>query len=434
MSFAAPVFAWAAAVAALAVVGLHLLAWRRPPETPLPTARFAPERPIRMVSRAIRPADLLLLAIRVALLLLVGVALASPRFEQRKTGNARVVVVDRSNRAAAGGVAVAAARELRPGDALVAFDSVAREIAPASADSVGAQSGTVPGALSAALIVAIRAAKRLERERETVEIVVVSPFIATAIDAATPSIRSQWGGPLRRVRVDVANDSIAASGKPQLRGDPSDGVLAALALNGAIPGGDRVHVVRGALSATDSAMARDGHTVVVWPTLDRSPWLRRERVDTSMAVAVSDGDRDTRDGPATVVATFERAMRLPDGRVIARWADGAAAATEITLGSGCMRAVAVDIPSAGDLALRPSFRRFARRMTEPCGGSSVVVASDSVLDRVLPTTVDRAVAASVAPANTPAASSRLMAWLLALALAVGMAEMLVRRRGDHASA
>src|SRR5262245_25335862 len=143
MIFAAPLFAWAAGLAALAVVGLHLLAWRRPPETPLPTARFAPERPIRMVSRAVRPADLLLLGIRVALVLLVGVALAGPRVEQRKTGTARVVVADRSHPTASAGVAAAVTKELTPGDVLVVFDSVAREVSPASADSIVAGAAEV---------------------------------------------------------------------------------------------------------------------------------------------------------------------------------------------------------------------------------------------------------------------------------------------------
>src|SRR6185436_18205171 len=91
MSFAAPLFAWIAAAVAAATVALHLLAWRRPPESPLPTARFAPERPIRMVSRAVRPADLALLALRVLIVLLVGVALAGPSFDARREGLGRVV-------------------------------------------------------------------------------------------------------------------------------------------------------------------------------------------------------------------------------------------------------------------------------------------------------------------------------------------------------
>jgi hypothetical protein len=44
-----------AGVAALGAVALHLLTRQRPRATPLPTARFIPDRPARAPSRAIRP-------------------------------------------------------------------------------------------------------------------------------------------------------------------------------------------------------------------------------------------------------------------------------------------------------------------------------------------------------------------------------------------
>jgi hypothetical protein len=53
MTFAARSSRGSADSSPLTTVALHLLAWRRPPESPLPTARFAPERPVRMVSRAV---------------------------------------------------------------------------------------------------------------------------------------------------------------------------------------------------------------------------------------------------------------------------------------------------------------------------------------------------------------------------------------------
>src|SRR4051794_39853178 len=130
MTFAVPFFALASGLVALATVVLHLLAWRRPPESPLPTARFAPERPVRMVSRAVRPADLALLALRVTIIMLVGVALARPTFSAQRNGVGRVVVVDRSRFVGTGSAVAAAARSVyRPGDALVLFDSSARKVA-----------------------------------------------------------------------------------------------------------------------------------------------------------------------------------------------------------------------------------------------------------------------------------------------------------------
>lgn len=434
MTFAAPLFAWIGGAAAVAVVGLHLLAWRRPPETPLPTARFAPERPIRMVSRALRPADRLLLALRTALVLLAGFALAGPRFEHRRAGSARVVVVDRSNGARARDEIVSAARrELRAGDGLVVFDTAAREIDPRSLDSATASLVSSPGALSPAIVTAIRTARRLDEQHDSVEIVVVSPFLASEVDEATAAIRSLWRGPVRRVRVPSASDSAGAAAVPHMRGDPGDGVIAAVALNGAIAAGDRVHLIRDSLVSADSALARTGATIVLWPTAAGARWSARPRADTAMAVAVTAGAIGAPGENATVVATFERASTAPDGRVIARWADGAPAASEIPLGAGCIRSIAIDVPTAGDLALTPSFRRFARRITEPCGGTAFSALPDSVLDRVIPASV-RVAAASVASRSPSGLSSRLTAWLLGLALAAAAAEQFLRRRGADARA
>src|SRR6185369_17807079 len=96
MSFTAPLFAWVGGGLALGVVALHLLAWQRPPASLLPTARFVPDAPLRAVSPAVRPTDLVLLAVRVLAIILVSAALAGPRFAPRVQGLGRVIVVDRS--------------------------------------------------------------------------------------------------------------------------------------------------------------------------------------------------------------------------------------------------------------------------------------------------------------------------------------------------
>src|SRR5215218_4556061 len=189
MTFAVPFFAWVSGLVALATVALHLLAWRRPPESPLPTARFAPERPVRMVSRAVRLADLALLALRVAIIMLVGVALARPTFSAQRNGVARVVVVDRSRFGGTGAEVAAAARsEFQSGDALVLFDSAAREILRPTPDSIGVPASGASGSLSPALVRAVRAAKRFDRVRDSVEIVIISPFAASEVDGATAAI------------------------------------------------------------------------------------------------------------------------------------------------------------------------------------------------------------------------------------------------------
>ena len=63
---------------------------------------------------------------------------------------------------------------------------------------------------------------------------------------------------------------------------------------------------------------------------------------------------------ATLVAPLARLDVVPDtsSRVIARWRDGAVAATERPLGAGCVRDIAVGVPLAGDVTLRPPFVAF----------------------------------------------------------------------------
>src|SRR5688572_9789058 len=193
MNVAAPFFLWVAGAVAVATIAAHLLAWRRPPTSPLPTARFAPERPARVVSRAIRPTDVALLVLRIATVLLAGVALAQPTFGHERRGSARVLVLDRSRSAGVATETTDSARAVyQAGDALVVFDSVAREVSAATSDSIasGERSSArgAHGSISAALVIAVRAAERLARERDSVEIVVVSPVTTNEIDAATGAI------------------------------------------------------------------------------------------------------------------------------------------------------------------------------------------------------------------------------------------------------
>src|SRR5690349_3300530 len=178
MRFGAPLFAWVGAALALGVIAVHLLAWRKPPASPLPTARFAPDAPVRTISAAVRPSDLVLLAIRVLGILLVSVALAGPRFVSRARGLGRVIVVDRSHGPDAWTSIDRVARSVyRQGDALVLFDSAAREVRSPAPDSIVTGMPTKESAgMSAAMVAAIRAANKLQRVRDSVEIVVVSPF------------------------------------------------------------------------------------------------------------------------------------------------------------------------------------------------------------------------------------------------------------------
>lgn len=443
MTVASPFFLWAAAAVAAATVAAHLLAWRRPPAWLLPTARFAPERPARIVSRAVRPTDVALLALRVTVVLLAGIALARPTVAREGRGQAHVVVVDRSRSAGdAMEVRDSARAVFRPGDALVVFDSLAREVPRATLDSIGVAgqpaSSSSPGLLSPALIVALRAAERLTREHDSVEVVVVSALTADEIDAATGMIRSRWVGPVRVMRPrPVAADTVRPS-RADVRADANDPVAAALALVGPVAGGAAVRLVRDGPTRTDSAWAEGGGVLVAWPAApDSADWPRRPVRDTAFAV-VADGGwarAGPRGGTAAVVAPFERRVMPPAGRVVARWGDGEPAATEASLGAGCVRGVAVAVSSVGDLALTPAFRHFARRMVAPCNDALPLErASDSVIARVLPAVAPVDDAASRVDRRATDGPSRAGAWLLAAALALAVAELFVRKGESHATA
>ena len=439
MSVASPSFLWVAAGASFVTVALHLLAWRRPPESPLPTARFAPEAPIRIASRAIRPSDLALLALRVVLLMLVGVGLAGPSFVSRSPGVGRVLVIDRSRGGSANAVIAEASRPIfRPGDALVVFDSAAREVANASPDSIASEPTTVRGALSAALITGIRAARRLERSHDSVEIVVVSSFGGDELDASTRAIRATWPGPLRLVRVGSQPNDSSALARPEVRAAIGDPVSASLALAGDVRGGATVRVARDSVTEADSAWARRGGTLVAWPALAApSTWPRRTSADTAWAVTLLGSHDSADEAGATVVARFPRRAAPPPGAVVARWADGEPAVTEASLGSGCVRSVAVVVPMVGDLPLTTTFRRFASAIAAPCNRSVTWhPASDSALANALPASLSQAATETPAEPRAPVSESslRLAVWLLGAALVVAGVELLVRRGAARATA
>jgi hypothetical protein len=439
MSFAAPLFVWVGAAASLALVALHLLAWRRPPMSRLPTARFIPEAPLRTVSRAVRPADLALLALRVLVVLLVAGGLAGPRLTARAQGTARVIVVDQSPGGQVATATAAVARAaFRRGDALVLFDSAARAVANPTVDSIVAGEGRANGSVSAALIVAIRAATALQRERDSVEIVLVSPFASDELDAATGHIRRAWPGAVRPVRAGAPPNDTTPRGRVDVRAAPGDPVVAALALSGATPVGNGVRVARDTITAADSAWAREGHAIVAWPASGTmTGWQTRARPDTAFGVSIlapANGSGASAARTATVVAPFQRRATPPAGRVLARWEDGEPAVTESALGAGCVRSAAVTVPAAGDLVVTPAFRRFAEQLVLPCAGSrSWTPVSDSTLLAVLPRSATPDSTVRVAAVSSVPGRSTAGAWMLGLALVAALAELLLRR-GANATA
>lgn len=410
MSFLAPFWLGVAALAALGVAALHFITTQRPPPSILPTARFVPGGDARASSRAARPTDLPLLAMRCVALLLMGAAFASPVTHAGGSTLARVVVVDRS-RAATAGTRDSAIAFVRTGDALVLFDSAASIVTSGAADSLRALApGRSRGSLSAALIGARRAAREMARAADSVELVIVSPLTTDELDSASAKILARWPGRARLVRSGAA-PSVAAT-VTLASSDPDDAlrpVIAALGA-GAVSGNARtaVRVVRDAPSPGDSLAALAGGTLVYWPRMER-------------AMPSAEG---LWAGGATIVAPFARLSMKDGGRVVARWADGERAAEELTLGRGCIRSVGVGIPPAGDVTIQPAFAAVARFLLAPCDGATTgIAASDSVAR-----TFERPGAAATAAAlRSTDEESALAPWLLAAAMLLLAVELFMRR-------
>lgn len=380
MSFLAPGYLTAALIAAAGAVLLHFIVTRRPRSIRFPTARFVPDVPVAARSRSLRLSDLLLLGLRVLAILLVGAALARPVFPPRRERIARVIVADVSNSVASVPEVRDSVRGLfRPGDALVVFDTSARSVP--GPDSVLARPRvTGPGSLSAALVAALRAGSSVRDGVDSVELVIVSPATTAERDRASSTIRALWPGRARVV-------SAAATNAPSRQSSYGPVFLAS---------------------------ARPRFAVA------------RNRIDTVGAVAARGN---------VVVARFERRWRyttdsLAHSRVVARWVDGQPAAIARDSGVICTRSVAIPVDSVGDLTLRPSFALFRASLALACG--TPASPPDAGVARMLAGRGSFARAELFPPPQD--IDSPVARWLAALAIVLAIAELVLRRSRDAASA
>jgi hypothetical protein len=278
------------------------------------------------------------------------------------------------------------------------------------------------GRLSPALITGLRAASRIRDEADSIELVIVSPVGADEIDNATLPIRALWPGRVRVVRVSADTASASSKSGVAIQGPPDDPLIVA-ARAARIPLGDTaVRVVRGVSSAADSAWATLGRRVLVrWPEREApGGWIPRPTNDTAAAVIA---------GEVALVAPFARRW-APDStarstRVVARWVDGQPAATERTVGSGCIRDVAIPVPAQGDLVLRPSFGRFLRAIVAPCHTVPAALRPAEPLARAL--AGEGRLAASSAIRTPDVVVTPLVPWLLGAALLAMLLELAARR-------
>jgi len=435
MTLASPWFLVAAGAAALVVVAMHLLAWRRPTPTALPTARFIPPAAVRAISRDLRLSDALLLAVRVLVVLLAGLALARPAWLSRTAGRARVIVVDASRAVARMAESADSARTYTAGAAHVSWvrvDSTARLLG----DSAIGERAEVLGALGAGMVVAVREATRLTRRYAEVEVVVVSPFARESWDDGVAPVRDVWSGRVIPVRVASRTpDSTATAvteaalrltgsgrGGPVYLPPPTDPVGAAVALAvGESPPWLRLR--RAAPLAEDSVWAKAGGTLVWWRGGTSDGGVSASPLSWS-AELVTTGERSA----IGSFARLELGTVREGGSIVARWGDGAIAATETPLGAGCAREVGVDVNPIGDAALRPGFVQLVRALVAPCRAYRPETVDDATLlawANPSPVPADRGDAA--AP-GAPDQSPRMQRLLLLAAAALLATEWWLRRR------
>ena len=424
MTFLSP---WALLIGALAAAGavlLHLVARQRPASYVLPTARFIPDHRTLVRRVATRPRDLLLLALRVVLLLSAAAAFARPVRAPRRAPLARVVLFDRSGAVQSREEAVRQLRPLLTDDVptrLVLFDTVAvvarDPAAELEAMSLAASRDSTKdslrpssvGSLSAALAAAGRLGPALAADADSVQLVIVSPLASNEFDAATDSIRARWRGGITVARLMSAIvDDVAGTLERAL--SPDDPLLPALSLVRVAASPTSVRLRRSALDARDTAFARSGGTVVRWDSASTT-----EAGATALAM-----------GDDVVVATLGRGNVPAGGAIIARWGDGSAAASEVRIGAGCIRYVAVGIPVAGDLPLRGAFRRIAHGLMAPCTRDrSSGPADDAVVARLRG---PDGLASGDALADQAQRQHPMVPWLLGLALACAIGELVMRAR------
>lgn len=430
MTILAPWALWVAGGVAALVAALHFLASASPRTMLLPTTRFIPDRAASARARTIRFSDLPLLLLRVAIVMLVGLAFAWPVLSGAKRPVGRVVMVDRGRLADRDEAADSAAKYYAQGDRLFIFDSAAHEltekfpVAGVAADRV--RIAAPRGSLSAGLAAGMRAASALRGDADSVELVLVSPFAAEEFDAATSAIRAAWPGRVRLVHLRAKHAGYGERLYTEVRNATlDDPVRAIVSMSSPLDTGaikaDSIRIDRGNLASVDTTWTSYGRALVRWPAgLDSSGFPLREHVDTASAVMVGAGSQSV-----VVVSPFARSVSPPPGRVIARWADGSPAATERTMMDGCVRDVAIPLPRAGDLALRESTRRLVTALTAPCGGiADLTAASDSALAALRgagPLVATRTLALHATPPGT------LSAALLGAALALLLLEPLLRR-------
>lgn len=446
----APFILGAAIFGALLTCVLHFLSVRRPPVLLLPTMRFLPERPVRAVSRSARPSDLWLLLLRVAALLLAGVALSGVTWRGTGVRHGRIVVLQRGTESNVAGERTQMARALEGGFAadtiarIVIIDSVAHLLTSVEsrafrADTLSATkfAPRAPATLSAAILAATRAAGELVRESRNVDaldLVIAAPSLRESVDAAFPAARAMWPGAIRFVDTRY---SLEGRDSGYVAPFERTVVLMGATANDAVRSAFQV---RGWLSGTGASGARAASTdamnakaapdvrapiSVEWPA-SGTP----EGWTTGMAETI--GGLVAR-GEA-LVFPFVRSAHIPEsvlaqGRAIAWWSDGEVAAIEVPTATSCTRHVGVSVPSSSDVLQGQAARALLLALSGPCGGE--VNGAPMLVPELRALEGSGGAAAASAFQSAAVVRTPWAAVLLLLALALLVAEWFVRDREER---
>ena len=408
------------AAAALLVVAIHFIARGRPRPEILPTARFVPSRAARAQARTVAFSDVALLIVRLAAIAAIAIGVAGPLFVRSRADIARIIVVDRSRDVGSIREAIDSARVyLRPNDIILAFDSAATRLPSAGALRSLAATGA-RGSLSAALAAAVRVAASGRIAADSIQLIVVSPVSEEERDSATSAIRAVWPGRVRVVPITASASSTALQvALPNSASGADDPVVAGLGLAGYARSAGDVRLVRGRVSAADTAWARAGGAVLHWPASDSAAlWLKRATIDAVGGVASATG---------VLVARLPRLWSpsiAAGGTVLARWVDGEPAASEHPVGAGCIRDVSVLVDPASDVALRPSFVHFVAALVAPCGGARATTPSADAMRLVAGA---GPLAATDALRGRESSTSPVTPWLVALGVLLLLVELVARR-------
>jgi hypothetical protein len=401
--FLAPAFLVAAGIVAAGVVALHFLSTREPDTDLLPTVRFVPKVPVQATTITTRFTDPWLLALRVLLILLLGTALARPLINPFAQPVSRITLVDVSRAVGSPGELADSARSYVDGAAAVVFfDAGAREIEDGAADALESLRDEARwdrasrGSLSTALIAALRIASRLRDGADSLQLVIVSPFAQEERDAATAEIRALWPGRIDAVRVAAAPAAL-------------DEARTAERIEWADSGSTGLWTARDTPDTIGGVRANDA--VMVYP------FVRRWHAVPGVGRESSGGEgSENGAGPADGAET----------RVYARWMDGEPAAFERATADGCMRSVAIPLPTEGDAILRPDFQRFLAELEGPCGEPRDMTPLSG--DFMAAFSGDGALAPASQVPRRVMRTTPAVPWLLGFALVAALVELWFRRR------